>query len=108
MAGKFRSPDRPVCIHGKVVFEFFNNEDEEFKVRALKSLAKEVRKELNISCLPVEEHSVENPERGALVLSLCAVNHASGKSQLDRVLAFFDGKAPARIIAEDFQEFEVD
>lgn len=108
MAGKHRSPDRPVCFHGKVVFEFFNNEDEEFKVRALKSLAKEARKELNISCLPVEEHRVENPERGALVLSLCAANHDGGKAVLDRALAFFDGKAPARIISEDFQEFEVD
>jgi hypothetical protein len=108
MAGKFRSPDRPVFFHGKVVFEFFNNEDEEFKVRALKSLAKEVRKELNVSCLPVEEHRVENPERGALALSLCATNHDSGKALLDRALAFFDGKAPARIISDDFQEFEAD
>lgn len=108
MAGKFRSPDRPVCFHGKLVFEFFNNDDEDFKNRTLKSLAKEARKELNISCLPVEEHQVENPERGALVLSLCAANHDGGKSLLDRALAFFDGKAPARIISEDFQEFEVE
>jgi hypothetical protein len=108
MPSKRRSPDRPVCFHGKVVFEFFNNEDDEFKVKALKSLAKEARKDLNISCLPVEEFEVANPERGALVLSLCAPNHGSGKALLDRALAFFDGKAPARIVAEDFQEFEVE
>lgn len=105
---KRRTPDRPVCFHGKVVFEFFNNEDEEFKVKALRNLARDARKEMNISCLPVEEFQVANPERGALVISLCAVNHDSGKSQLDRALAFFDGKAPARILAEDFEEFEVE
>lgn len=108
MGGKRRSPDRPVSFHGKVVFEFFNNEDEEFKERSLKSLAKEVRKELNISCLPVEEHEVANPERGALALSLAAPNHDAGKALLDRALAFFDGKAPARIVSEEFQEAEIE
>ena len=108
MSSKRRRPDRPVCFHGKVVFEFFNNEDDEFKARTLKSLAKEARKELNISCLPVEEHEVANPERGTLVVSLAAASHDGGKALLDRALAFFDGKAPARIVAEDFQEFEID
>jgi uncharacterized protein YlxP (DUF503 family) len=106
--GKRRSPDRPVCFHGKLVFEFFNNDDEEFKVKSLRSLAKEARKEFNLSCLPVEEHEVANPERGTLVVSLCAPSHDSGKSQLDKALAFFDGKAPARIVLEEFQKSEIE
>jgi hypothetical protein len=105
---KRRSPDRPVAFFGKVVFEFFNNDDEEFKHRSLKTLARDARKELNISCLPVEEHLVENPERGALAISLCAANHGAGKALLDKALAFFDGKAPARILLEEFAEAEIE
>ncbi|HEY8280738.1 MAG TPA: DUF503 family protein [Bdellovibrionota bacterium] len=104
---KRRSPDRPVCFFGKITFEFFNNDDEDFKARSLKSLSKEVRKECNISCHPVEEHEVENPERGTLAVSLVAANHDQGKAVLDKALAYFDGKAPARILLEDFEESEI-
>lgn len=104
---KRKSPDRPVSFHGKVVFEFFSNEDEEFKQKALRDLSREVRKEFNVSCLPIEEHMVENPERGALALSLCAASHDQGKSVLDKILAHFDAKAPARIVAEEIQESEI-
>ncbi len=101
---KRRSPDQPVCFFGKVTFEFFNNDDEEFKVKTLRSLAKELRKEINVSCLAVDEGEVENPERGTLVVSVVATHHDQGKATLDKVLAFLDGKAPARISAEDFEE----
>ncbi len=104
---KRRAPDHPVCVFGKVTFDFFNNDDEEFKVRTLRSLAKEVRKEISVSCLLVEEGEVENPERGSLALSLVAANHDQGRAVLDKALAFFDGKAPARITAEDFEEAEI-
>ncbi len=107
MRSKRRSPDRPVAFFGKITFEFFNNDDEEFKQRTLKSLLKEARKEFNISCALVEEHVVENPERGVFVVSLVAPSHESAKAQLDKVTAFFDGKAPARILAEDFEEAEI-
>jgi uncharacterized protein YlxP (DUF503 family) len=104
MTTKRRAPDQPVCFFGRVTFEFFNNDDEDFKVRTLKSLAKELRKEINVSCIPVEESEVANPERGTLVVGCVASGHAQGKSVLDRVLAFLDGKAPARIVVEDFEE----
>jgi len=104
---KRRSPDRPICFCGKLIFEFFNNDDEDFKLRTLKSLAKEARKEFNVSCLPVELSEVADPERGALVVSLCAVNRASGQELVQKVVAFFDGKAPARIIVEEFNEGEI-
>jgi uncharacterized protein YlxP (DUF503 family) len=104
---KRKSPDQPLCVHGKVTFEFFNNDDEEFKLRALRSLAKEVRKEFNVSCLPVEESMVENPERGTLVIALCAGSHEQAGNTLDRILAFFDGKAPARILLEEFERTEI-
>jgi uncharacterized protein YlxP (DUF503 family) len=102
-----RSPDRPVCFFGRVTFDFFNNDDEDFKQRSLKSLAKEVRKELNISCIPIEEGEVMNPERGTLVLAGVASRPALGKAVLDKAMAFLDGKAPARISLEDFDEAEI-
>ena len=108
MRSKRRSPDRPVCFYGKIVFEFFQNDDEDFKQRSLKSLAKEARKELNISCLPIEEGLFENPERGSLTVSCVAANHAQGKALLDRCLAFFDEKAPARIVFEEIEEAEIE
>ena len=108
MKPKRRSPDRPVAFFGRVVFEFFNNDDEEFKQHTMKSLAKEARKELNVSCVPVEEHEVENPERGALALALAAASHEEGKALLDKALAFFDGKAPARIVLDEFEKAEIE
>lgn len=104
---KRKAPDRPVSFHGKIVFEFFANEDEEFKQKALRDLSREARKEFNISCLPVEEYLVENPERGALAIALCAANHEKGKAVLDKITAYFDAKAPARILSEDIEESEI-
>ncbi len=106
-SSKRRSPDRPVAFFGKLTFEFFNNDDEEFKLRTLKSLAKEARKEFNLSCTLVEEGEVENPERGTFALSLTAANPESGKNQLNKILAFFDEKAPARILLEEFEQAEI-
>ncbi len=104
---KRRSPDHPVAFFGKITFEFFNNDDEEFKLRTMRSLMKEARKEFNVSCVLVEDGEVENPERGTLAVAMVAVSHTSGKEQLDKVLTFFDGKAPARILLEDFEEAEL-
>ncbi|MGZ3653167.1 MAG: DUF503 family protein [Bdellovibrionota bacterium] len=102
-----RSPDRPVCFFGKVTFDFFNNDDEDFKQRTLKSLAKEVRKELNISCIQIEEGEVANPERGTLVIAGVAPRPEQGKNVLDKAMAYLDGKAAARIVLEDFEEAEI-
>jgi uncharacterized protein YlxP (DUF503 family) len=96
-----------VAFHGKVVFEFFQNDDEDFKRKALKELCRNARKELNVSCTPVEEHLVENPERGSIAIALCAPSHESAKAQLNKLTEIFDGQAPARIVLEEFQESEI-
>ncbi len=103
---KRRQPDQPAFFLGKIVFDFFNNDDEEFKQRSLKSLTKEVRKEFNISCISVDDYEVENPERGSVVFSFCATHRAIGKEVLERVLAFFDEKAPARILSQETKEVD--
>lgn len=99
--------DQPVCYYGKVVFEFFNNEDEDFKRRALKSLCKETQKEFHLSCIPIEENYLQNPERGTIVFSFCAPHAAQGKISLDKIMAFLDQKAPARIISDEIEESEI-
>jgi uncharacterized protein YlxP (DUF503 family) len=107
MKRKRHSPDHPVCLFGKIVFDFFNNEDEEFKARTMRSLAKDLRKEINVSCLPVDEGEIQNPERGTLALALVAANREQGKAILDKALAILDGKAPARILMEEFEVTEL-
>lgn len=107
MSRKRRSPDHPVCFYGKVVFEFFSNDDEEFKQKSLNHLSKEVRKQWNISCSPVEDQEVENPERGVLALSIIAPSHERAQKVLDEVLRHFDANAPARIVDEDIQKTRI-
>ncbi len=107
MTQKRKSPDRPVCFFGRVIFEFFNNDEEDFKQKALKTLCKEVRKQWNVSCLPIEDQEVENPERGVISLSIVAPNHEQGKKVLDEVFAYFDANAPARILEEEIQKGEI-
>lgn len=105
---RLHAPDRPVCFAGKVVLEFFNNSDEDFKRKALRDLTRDLRKEWNVSCAVVEEYLVENPERGALAIALVGVNHDKARALWDEAVKFLDGRAPARIVSEDFQEGEIE
>lgn len=104
---KLRHIDRPVAVYGKVVFEFYNNEDDEFKTSAMRALAKEVRKELNVSAVVIDEHMVENPERGALAIAVVGKSVDQAKELLNKVTAYLDEKAPARIISDEFEEADI-
>jgi hypothetical protein len=100
---KKRVEDKPVAISGTVTFEFFNNDDEDFKIRELVRLAKELRKEINVSAVPFEMNAFENPERGAIAFSLVAANLEQGRAIQNKVLKFLDEHAPARIISEEIE-----
>ena len=104
---KRRVQDAPVCIAGTVSFEFFNNDDEEFKVRELMRLAKTIRKDFNVSCIPFEMNMMENPERGALAFSLVAANLERARNVQNKVLEYLDRNAPARILGEEIQTLEL-
>lgn len=104
---KRRTKATPVCITGCVHFEFFNNEDENFKIRELVRLAKAMRKELNISALPYEMNIIENPERGAIAFSLVAANLEQGRIMQNKALEFMDTHAPARILSEEIETMEL-
>ena len=105
---KRRVQDAPVCIMGTVTFDFFNNDDEEFKVRQLVRLAKAVRKEFNISCLPFEMNLMENPERGAIAFSFVATDLEQGRGVQNKFLEYLDRHAPARILGEEIQTLELE
>ena len=103
---KLNEADRPVNFCGKITYEFFNNDDEALKIRSLKGLCKTMRKDFNISCLPVEENILTNPERGFLVFSFCASGKEQGKIQLDKILAALEN-IPARIIADQIDSADL-
>ncbi len=104
---KRRLKAAPVCITGCVVFEFFHNDDEDFKIRELIRLAKILRKELNVSALPYETNIIENPERGAIAFSLVATSLELGRNTQNKVLEFLDKHAPARILSEEIETVEL-
>lgn len=101
-------PDRPFVFWGKLRLEFFNNDDENLKRRSLQSLVKESRRELHLSCLSVEENRIENPEKGTLIFSFCAKNQEEGNLHLQKVLAYFDQNAPARIVSEEIEHTTIE
>ncbi len=105
---KRRIQDAPVCITGTVTFEFFNNDNEEFKIRELVRLAKAIRKDMNISCVPFEMNMMENPERGAVAFSFVAANLEQGRSVQNKVLEYLDKNAPARILGEEIETLELE
>ncbi len=100
---------QPVAIGGKVVFEFFNNDDENFKTRTLQDLAKALRKELNVACMPVDADDayIENPERGALAYSLVGITKEAARHTQEKVMSYLDQHAQGRIVAEDSDLLEL-
>ncbi|NUM89238.1 MAG: DUF503 family protein [Bdellovibrionales bacterium] len=101
------STHRPVCIYGRVVLEFFGNEDESFKNSEMLRLVKALRKELPVSAVNVEEQYVENPERATLVFSLVGPTIDHARRLQDEVLKFLDEMAPARLIDEEIQAVDI-
>lgn len=98
---------QPVCIHGKVVFEFFGNTDEPFKQSEMQRLIKLLRKDFLVSACLVEDQVVENPERAVIAFALVGQSIDQARRYQDEILKFLDGKAPARIVDEDFQVAEL-
>ena len=98
----------PVFFCGKVVFEFYNNDDENLKRRSLTSLCKELRKDFNVSATAIEENFLENPERGTVIFSIASTSKALGKEHADKVLKFLDSHAIGRIISDNLIDCEME
>lgn len=100
------SVKHPAYYCGKVVLEFYNNEDEEFKNKALKRLSKDIQKNFHVSATVSEENLVENPERGVLVFACTGATLEQVRNTGQNVMAFLDQNSPGRIISEDHVEEE--
>lgn len=93
-------PTKAAYICAKVVFDFFNNDDEIFKQKTLKDLTKNLRKEFNLSAITVDDNIFQNPERGSIAISFTAVSLEQGAQILDKIMLYLDSNCPARIIDE--------
>ncbi|MCO5143086.1 MAG: hypothetical protein M9962_08355 [Oligoflexia bacterium] len=102
------TPDHPICHIFRIVFEFYLNDNEEEKQRSINRVLKEARKKFNLSVTTINDTSVENPERGVVVGSLCAKNKFYLGEQKNKLMEYFDQEMPARIILEDHQTIEIE
>lgn len=88
-------------LAGRVVLEFFNNEDEQFKQNTLKQLVKAARKEFNVAATAVDDNFVENPERGVIVYAATGIDADSARATAEKFLAYIDTNAIGRIVDEE-------
>lgn len=96
------TPERPAYLCARLIFDFFNNDDVDFKNNSIKRVAKELRREYNVSASPVHDTMFDNPERGVLVIALAAPSEAAAKQLAEQVLAFLDTNMPGRLTAENW------
>jgi uncharacterized protein YlxP (DUF503 family) len=87
---------------GRIVLDFYNNDNVTVKKRKLEELCTDIRRKFNISALEVADF--EDPER--CVLGFAAVipenwKFSSAKSMLDKICSTIDNTAFARVTVED-------
>lgn len=87
-------------VVGKVVFEFWSNEDESLRNRTLRDLAKELHLKLNVSAHPILD-SV-NLERSEIVFAGAADNEAGARALAKEVMEFLETNSSARIIHDSW------
>ncbi len=99
-------PKVPAFLCAKIVFEFYNNSDSDYKNNSLKMLCKGLRKEFNISATHSEEQIIDNPESGSIVLALTSVTLSHARSTYDKALAYIDEHSQGRIVESEHREEE--
>lgn len=99
---------RPSYLCGCLIFEFFGNAEADFKNTALKRLAKDLRREYNVSAIPVQDMIFDDPERGVLAIAIAATSAEKAKTISDEVLTYVDANTPGRLVSDDWtsDEFE--
>lgn len=99
--------DRPAYLCGHLVLEFFNNDDVDFKNTAIRRLIKDMRKEINVSVVSIQDTTLDNPERGALLVAIAAHSKSQGQSIVDQVLKFVDANSPGRLVSDEWINEEI-
>lgn len=95
----------PAFVTGLVRFEFWNNDDEAYRDRALKELAKDARQALNISAIHVTEDGA--PETGQIAFAGAARSREKAEALATEVMDYLDKHAPARVVADNWIAEEI-
>jgi len=95
----------PAFVAGLVSFEFWNNDDETYRDKALRDLAHDCRERLNISAVMIVAGG--EPESGRIAFSGAARNLSQAESLASDVMKFLDEKAPARIVGDNWIAEEI-
>lgn len=88
---------------GRIVLDFYNNDNVALKRRQLEELCTDLRKKFNISALEVADF--EDPERCVLGFAIVIPENwktASAQSLVDKICKTIDETAFARVTVEDW------
>lgn len=91
---------------GKVILDFYNNDDISEKRRMLESLQKDIRKKFNVSICEVADF--DDPERCVLGLALAAGTEKGGRAAVEAILEYLNAHSPARVVVEDVEVSALD
>lgn len=95
------SKQDPCYVVGKVYFEIFYNEDDDYKRRVLRDIKKSVTEKFNIS-VEVADYNALNPESGLLVFAGVAKNDDQVRALAKNILDFIDRISEARVVNEEW------
>ena len=92
---------------GRIVLDFFNNEDVAFKRRKLEEVCTDLRRKFNVSALEVAEF--DDPEK--CVIGFAAVipenwKEQSAHSLVEKICKTIDSTSVARVMVEDCELLE--
>lgn len=91
----------PAYVYGKIFFEFFNNDDVNYKYKVLKEVTKELQERFNVSVV-ITEYEQNNPERGMLGIAAVGVNLDAARKVAKNVLDEAEKISAARIVDESW------
>lgn len=100
--------DKPYFLFAKLVFEFFNNDDIDFKHNSIRRICKELRKDFNVSVTGIQDSYLDDPERGVLVLAIAESSEDLANKGKEQILTYLDSNMPARLISEEWAQEEVE
>ena len=95
----------PAFVSGLVSFEFWNNDDESYRDKALRDLARECRDKLNISAVTVGASG--DPESGKIAFAGAARNLSQAEALASNVMKFLDERSPARVVGDNWIAEEI-
>jgi len=91
---------------GKVILDFYGNQELKTKRRNLEELLHDLRSHFNLSANEVADF--DDLERCVLGLALCAGSEKGAQTAMKKVLDHIDSTSFARVVVEDVDTFAFD